>query len=234
MTSHPGDNRTALIAALIAIPSAALITMAVHTFVPVQQTASPAGLPVHAPEKGDHHSHGGERTFRREKPHSKENFKKMFLERRKKQTASLQKIVELSKKKCLLLKKNNASPQEILQAETGYMLAQADLLRHQKKVRFSGTPSVVAQVIKTVSARKMAQLDQIAFKSGKGSETAALKSEIQALQMELQLANNRLNRNPQWQEALKAYQKQQNTATLQNLIEHAFFHEKKSLAKKAE
>ena len=37
MISNPGDNRTALIAALIAIPAAALISMGVHTFVPVEQ-----------------------------------------------------------------------------------------------------------------------------------------------------------------------------------------------------
>lgn len=217
MISHPGDNRTALIAALIAIPSAALITMAIHTFVPVQQNNSSiaATYASPAPEKGSRRPAGprGEGSF------NKEEFKKMFMERRQQQAASLKKIAELSQKKCQLLKKQKAAAQDILQAETDYLLAQAALLRHEAKIRsMTGTPAADLAV-KAVSARKLAKITQAAFKAGRGSETAALKSEIAALQAELQLSSGRLNMNPQWKEALAAYQKQQNVTTLKALIE---------------
>ena len=62
MISQPGDKRAALIAALVALPAACLVTMIVHTFVPIPKqnvitgytllecVDAPAVAPEEAPE----------------------------------------------------------------------------------------------------------------------------------------------------------------------------------------
>ena len=100
MISNPGDNRTALIAALIAIPASALISMGVHTFVPVEQKPNVTVVASSSEMPRD-----GRKGFRKGN-FNKEDFKKRFMAIRKARFDALKKIVDLNLEKKILNQAN--------------------------------------------------------------------------------------------------------------------------------
>ena len=224
MISNPGDNRTALIAALIAIPAAAIITMAVHTFVPAGEKSSVTTIITpEAPREG----RGPARDFRKgprggEAPKgnfSKEDFKKRFMEIRKARFDALEKIVDLSKKRVELLSKQQkkSCPKALNAAQRDYLLAESAMYRQTARIRLEGV-CVSDLAVKAVYAEKLADSSKKAAKSGVISESAALENEIAALQLKLQLSNQRLSFAPAWKTAYEAFQKEQTTANLQAML----------------
>ena len=223
MISQPGDNRTALIAALIAIPAAAVITMAVHTFVPSgssstqtaaivvpQETTGHHGM--HAPKgefkKGDFKKGGFPKGEFKKGEFKKEDFKKRFMEARKKRMENLEKIVSLCKKRVDLLTKGKGCPKELLAAQSDYILAQSAVYCQTARIRLTGTP-VSEFAVKVVEAQKAAELDKAYAKKkpGTAAENTAIKSEITALQLQMKLDSERITRNPAWKEAFASYKK---------------------------
>ena len=223
MISNPGDNRTALIAALIAIPAAAIITMAVHTFVPAGEKSSVTTIITpEAPREG----RGPARDFRKgprgEAPRgnfNKEDFKKRFMEIRKARFDALKKIVDLSKKRVELLSKQQkkACPKALNAAQRDYLLAESAMYRQTARIRLEGV-CVSDLAVKAVYAEKLADSSKKAAKSGVISESAALENEIAALQLKLQISNQRLSFNPAWKAAYEAFQKEQTAANLQAML----------------
>ena len=177
MISNPGDNRTALIAALIAIPAAVVVSMAVHTFVPGQEKPSltviagaeaPQGEKMSRSFKGPHGQHGHHAPGK-EMPgrkFSKEDFKKRFMAIRAERVNTLKKVVELSKKRMeLLAKQQGACPKAVLEAERDYLLAESAMYRQNARIRFEGA-SVSELAVKAIAAEKIAAAcDKIGFKA---------------------------------------------------------------------
>ena len=230
MISNPGDNRTALIAALIAIPAAVVVSMAVHTFVPGQEKPSltviagaeaPQGEKMSRSFKGPHGQHGHHAPGK-EMPgrkFSKEDFKKRFMAIRAERVNTLKKVVELSKKRMeLLAKQQGACPKAVLEAERDYLLAESAMYRQNARIRFEGA-SVSELAVKAIAAEKIAAACQKKAANKVEAESAALKSQIDALQLKLELSSQRIGHNPQWKAAFEAYKKAQNTANLQAMLD---------------
>ena len=219
MISNPGDNRTALIAALIAIPAACLAAMFVHTFVPVT-SSSPGAAPV--PVRREFHGHHGfkgkgkgeGRHFSHEQ---KEAMRKKFAEARKARMDALKQIAALAQKRAALLAKNpKASPKEVILAQTESLLAQGTLFRAENKIRIMGTP-FSDTAVRAAAFTKIAAADKAALKKDKGCEIAALQNEIEALELTLQVKSNRLFRNPDWKNAYESFLKNPGAEQLQAL-----------------
>ena len=238
MISNPGDNRTALIAALIAIPAAAIITMAVHTFVPAGEKSSAAAVmtseapregrgPARDFRQGPREGRGPARDFRQgprggeaaKGNFSKEDFKKRFMEIRKARFDALKKVVDLSKKRVELLSKQQkkACAKVLNAALCDYMLAESALYRQTARIRLEGE-CVSDLAVKTVYAEKLAAASKEAAKKGAIPECAALDSEIAALQLGLKLSSQRLAFNPAWKAAFEAFKKNQTAANLQAML----------------
>lgn len=218
MISQPGDNRTALIAALIAIPAAAVITMAVHTFVPSgNSSAQPAPAAVPQETAGHHGMRAPRGEFKKGEfkkggfpkgKFNKENFKKRFMEARKKRMENLEKIVSLCKKRVDLLTRGKGCPKELLAAQSDYILAQSAVYCQAARIRLNGTP-VSEFAVKVVEAQKAAELDKAYAKKkpGTAAENTAIKSEITAMQLQMKLDSNRITRDPAWKKAFESYKK---------------------------
>lgn len=213
MISQPGDNRTALIAALIAIPAAAVITMAVHTFVPSGSTSTQAAAAVAPQETAGHHGMPARRgEFKKggfpKGDFKKGDFKKRFMEARKKRMEKLEQIVFLCRKRVEILTKSKGCPKELLAAQSDYILAQSAVYCQTARIRLNGTP-VSEFAVKVVEAQKAAELDKAYAKKkpGAAAENTALKSEITALQLQMKLNSNRITRDPAWKTAFEAYKK---------------------------
>lgn len=221
MISNPGDNRTALIAALIAIPAAALISMGVHTFVPVEQKPNVTVIASssEAPQEGKMGFRKGPRGEAPRGNFNKEDFKKRFMEIRKARFDALKKIVDLSKKRVELLSKQQkkACPKALNAAQCDYLLAESAMYRQTARIRLEGV-CVSDLAVKAVCAEKLAAASKKAAKSGVISESAALENEIAALQLKLQISNQRLSFNPAWKAAYEAFQKEQTVANLQAML----------------
>jgi len=284
MISQSGDKRAALIAALISIPAACLVTMVVHTFVPIPKqnvvtaytfwecgvpACAPEGAPAAGPEKKQPRKGPGMKGEFRKGPGMKGEFRKgpgMKGEFRKgpgmkggfrkgpgpkgafgrgpgmkgdirscgcpadhvcKDAAScekcprgelVKKIAALAKQRCELLKKDaGAPPRELVRAEADCLLSEAALQRCACKARSFG-PAAADLAVRLVAAQKIAALDKAALAAGKIKADAALKSEIAALTLELQLGNMRVNANPEWRKALEAYRAKPALDTLKALI----------------
>ena len=228
MISNPGDNRTALIAVLIAVPAAALISMAVHTFVPVQQdkpsvtVIAGAEAPREKFGKGPqghrgHHAPGKE--FQKGK-FSKEDFKKRMMAVRTARMEALKQIVDLNKKRVALLEgqKNTGCPKKLILARRDYLLAESALFRQTARIRLEGV-CVSDLAVKVVAAEKIAGLDPKKAPGIKDAEIAALDNQIDALQLKLELSRQRLGYNPQWKAAFEAFKKAQTVANLQAMLE---------------
>ncbi|MBR7104235.1 MAG: hypothetical protein IKC65_04770 [Lentisphaeria bacterium] len=213
MISQPGDNRTALIAALIAIPAACLVTMAIHTFVPVSSSTQ-AAVPVTAGRE-----FSGNRGFKGKhfSPEQKEAMRKKFAEARKARMDALKQIAALAQKRAALLAKNpKASPKEVILAQTESLLAQGTLFRAENKIRIMGTP-FSDTAVRAAAFTKIAAADKAALKKDKGCEIAALQNEIEALELTLQVKNNRLFRKPDWKNAYGSFLKNPGAEQLQAL-----------------
>ena len=217
MISQPGDNRTALIAALIAIPAAAVITMAVHTFVPSGNSSTQTAAAVPQETAGHHAMHAPRGEFKKGKfkkgefkkgSFNKEDFKKRFMEARKKHMEKLEKIVSLCKKRVDLLTRGKGCPKELLAAQSDYILAQSAVYCQAARIRLNGTP-VSEFAVKVVEAQKAAELDKAYAKKkpGTAAENTAIKSEITAMQLQMKLDSERITRNPAWKEAFASYKK---------------------------
>ena len=264
MISQSGDKRAALIAALISIPAACLVTMVVHTFVPIPKqnvvtaytfwecgvpACAPEGAPAAGPEKKQPRKGPGMKGEFRKGPGMKGGFRKgpgpkgafgrgpgMKGDIRScgcpadhvcKDAAScekcprgelVKKIAALAKQRCELLKKDaGAPPRELVRAEADCLLSEAALQRCACKARSFG-PAAADLAVRLVAAQKIAALDKAALAAGKIKADAALKSEIAALTLELQLGNMRVNANPEWRKALEAYRAKPALDTLKALI----------------
>jgi len=265
MISQSGDKRAALIAALISIPAACLVTMIVHTFVPIPKQnvvtayafwesggvpdCAPENAPAAEPEKERPRKGPGPKGEFRKGPGPKGEFRKghgpkgafgrgpgMKGDVRScgcpadhvcKDAAScekcprvelVKKIAALAKQRCESLKKDaGAAPQEVVRAEADCLLSEAALQRCACKARSFG-PAAADLAVRLVAAQKIAALDKAALAAGKIKADAALKSEIAALTLELQLGNMRVNANAEWRKALEAYRAKPAPDTLKALI----------------
>ena len=242
MISQPGDKRAALIAALVAFPAACLVTMVVHTFVPIPKQNvitgysffecmdapavdpvpedMPRGPGIHKkgmPPKGEFRKGPGPKgAFR--KPAEDEGAKAPA-GKVSPRTELLQKIAALTKQRLELLKKDpGTAPRELIRAEADCLLIEAALLRSEKRIRTFG-PAVSDLAVKAVAANKIAELDKAALAAKKVKPDTALKSEIASLMLALQLRNSRITRNPEWQKAFEAYGRNPSAETLKGLIE---------------
>jgi hypothetical protein len=227
MISNPGDNRTALIAALIAIPAAVVVSMAIHTFVPGQEKPSvtviagaeaPQGEKMSRPFRGahGHHAPGKEMPGRK---FSKEEFKKRFMAIRAERMNTLKKIVELSKKRMeLLAKQQGACPKAVIESVRDYLLAESAMHCQNARIRFEGA-SVSELAVKAVAAENIAAACQKKAANKVDAETAALKSQIEALNLKLELCRQRMVYNPKWKAAFEAFKKAQTVANLQAMLD---------------
>ncbi|MBQ9501272.1 MAG: hypothetical protein IJU70_03845 [Lentisphaeria bacterium] len=290
MISQSGDKRAALIAALISIPAACLVTMVIHTFVPIPKqnvvTAyafwESGGVPAYAaddapaaepekprPPEGEfrkghgpkgefckghgpkgefRRGHGPEGEFRKGhgpkgefcKGHGpKGEFRRghgpkgalrscgcagdrvckdAFSCEKCPRGELVKKIAALAEQRYELLKKDaGASPRELVRAEADLLLSRAALQRCACRARPFG-PAAADLAVRTVAARKIAALDKAALAAKKIRTDAALKSEIAALTLELQLNNMRISANAEWRKALEAYRAKPGADTLKALI----------------
>ena len=260
MISQSGDKRAALIAALISIPAACLVTMVIHTFVPIPKqnvvTAyafwESGGVPAYAaddapaaepekprPPEGEFRKghgpkgefckgHGPKGEFRR--GHGPKGAlrscgcagdrvcKDAFSCEKCPRGELVKKIAALAEQRYELLKKDaGASPRELVRAEADLLLSRAALQRCACRARPFG-PAAADLAVRTVAARKIAALDKAALAAKKIRTDAALKSEIAALTLELQLNNMRISANAEWRKALEAYRAKPGADTLKALI----------------
>ena len=138
---------------------------------------------------------------------------------RKARFDALKKIVDLSKRKVELLSKQQKKvcPKVLNAAQCDYLLAESALYRQTARIRLEGV-CVSDLAVKAVYAEKLAASSKKAAKAGIIPETAALEDEIAALQLKLQLSNQRLSFAPAWKTAYEAFQKEQTTANLQAML----------------
>ena len=217
MVSQNGDKRMALIAALIAVPTACLVTMMIHTFVPVQKSE-----PVFQTRMSSTHGHHGEKKFRKKgsmDPAKKAEMKKKFAAARKARHEQFEAVVKLAEKQLALLKKDpNACPAAIAKAKEELLLAQSKAYCNSIRL-FPSNGSTSELAVKSCIAKEIAALNQAGIKTGKVRETSALKSQIKALQLELQLTGNRMFRNPVWQDAYKKFLKTPDAGNLKAMLD---------------
>ena len=253
MISQPGDKRAALIAALVALPAACLVTMIVHTFVPIPKqnvitgytflecvdapSADPAPAPEDMPDgpgfrkkgmppKGEFRKGPGPKGAFHKGPGPKGAFRKPAgagekapADKVSPRSELQKKIASLTRQRLELLKKDPAAaPRELVRAEADCLLIEAAILRSGKRIRTFG-PAVSDLAVKAVAANKIAELDKAALAAKKVKPDTALKSEIAALMLDLQLQNSRIAGNPEWRKAFEAYGKNPSAETLKGLIE---------------
>ena len=217
MVSQNGDKRMALIAALIAVPTACLVTMMIHTFVPVQKSE-----PVFQTRMSSTHGHHGEKKFRKKgsmDPAKKAEMKKKFAAARKARHEQFEAVVKLAEKQLALLKKDpNACPAAIAKAKEELLLAQSKAYCSSIRL-YPASGSISELAVKCYTAKEIEAANQAAFKAKKIKETTLLKNQIQALKLELQLTGNRMFRNPQWQESYKKFLKMPDAANLKAMLD---------------
>ena len=132
---------------------------------------------------------------------------------------TLKKIVELNSKRLELLKKQqDACPKAVIEAERDYLLAESAMHRQNARIRFEGV-SVSELAVKAVAAEKIAAACQKKAASKVEAESAALQSQIDALQLKLELSRQRMMHNPQWKAAFEAFKKAPTVANVQALLE---------------
>lgn len=247
MISQPGDKRAALIAALVAFPAACLVTMVVHTFVPIPKQnvitgytlfecvdapavdPAPEDMPkAPGPEgefrkgpgpKGAFHKGPGPKGEFRKGPGPRGEGAKAPADKVSPRAELLQKIAGLTKQRLELLRKDpGTAPRELVRAEADCLLIEAAILRGEKRIRAFG-PAASDLAVKAVAANKIAELDKAALAAKKVKPDTALKSEIASLTLELQLRSSRIGRDPEWRKAFEAYSKNPSSETLKGLIE---------------
>ena len=216
MSDNSSDRRSALIAALIAVPAAVLISMLVHHFLPVPSEpmiSFSSQTIVSEPVQ--------------KMPPSGKQFQKP--QRPQAMQPQVNDLTPLYKQKANIAEKiwkemDNQFKQgsigiiDILPFQVEYFLAEGDLFRYQNKIRRFGN-SVSDLAVKYEAAKKIAEYQKLVFEKGSISSTDLMTNEMNAVNAELQLKSNRTFLNPQWNEKYKEYKKNPGLNTYLAMLE---------------
>lgn len=191
------EKRTALIAALIAVPAAFLIGMLIHYFVPVPE-GSLFSCQTNPQENANPRMQRGQRAGASK--------------------AAAQDLTALYKKKISLLEEKVKTAQMSkagkLNAECALRLAEGDLFRYEKKIRRWGN-SVSDLAVRFETAKKIA-----ALAVGNKSTSAEVRdAAIEAVDLEIQLKSHRTFSNEEWQKAYDAYTKNPDSKNYRAMLE---------------
>lgn len=221
MSENSSDRRTALIAALISIPAAVLISMVVHHFLPVptepifgfSQSVDPAPVQVPAFQAPKQNRPG---------PAAKESPAAKPAPANNDLTPLYQKKIKIANK--ILKETENAFKSgsiriiDVIPAKTELLMAEGELFRYQNKIRRFGN-SVSDLAVKYEAAKQVVKYLTLEQKQGSIKSTELLNSKINLTNLEIQLKSNRMFRNSEWQNVYAAYQKDPSVKTYLAMLE---------------
>lgn len=200
MEKNCTENKAALIAALIAIPSALFISMAVHHFVPVEEDfprfTNEESLPRPKAPKGPRAPRTPGMKPGAKTPGAGERRTALLtLARQKAEVA--ERNLKLAQ---LQYKAKKAGMDEVILLTEKSLLARGALYRLENKIRtFRTSTSDIA--LRHETLKKLLTL----AKNGKPGTLAAGKLEYELLDLAFQLQSSRLYSNEEWKKAYDAY-----------------------------
>ena len=200
------ERRAALIAALISIPAAVLIAMAVHHFVAAPQPVPPP-RPAAAPGMP-----GGKRMAPPSGMQAEQEDVTPVYEKRVQLAETILKYGQQQ------AKAGKLAETDLIPLEVNCRLAEGALFRHVNKIRTRGVSLSDTAVKYDGSVRLVKNLKK-RYEAGKESLISVCRKTDTMLELEIQLKSNRNFNNEAWQKSYDAYRKAPNAQNYQSMIE---------------
>ena len=206
MSESCTERRAALIAALISIPAAVLIAMAVHYFVAAPQPSPPPrpAAPVMP--------FGGKRMAPPSGMQAEQEDVTPVYEKRV-QLADM--ILKYGQQQ---VKAGKLAETDLIPLEVNCRLAEGALYRHVNKIRTRGV-SLSDTAVKYDGAVRLVKNLKKRYETGKETLISVCRKTDTMLELEIQLKSNRNFNNEVWQKSYDAYRKAPNAQNYQSMIE---------------